>query len=115
MSEDIAISLKKVSKCFQRYAHPVDKLKEILLPGTSKTSQFWALRDINLELRKGQTVGIVGRNGSGKSTLLQIIAGTLTPTAGEVVVRGRVSALLAALIPSLRERKMCFSMPDCWD
>lgn len=94
MNEDIAISLKNVSKCFQRYAHPVDRLKEILLPGKSKTSQFWALRDINLEIKKGQTVGLVGRNGSGKSTLLQIIARTLTPTTGEVVVRGRVSALL---------------------
>ncbi len=94
MSEDIAISLKKVSKCFQRYAHPVDRLKEILLPGKSRTSQFWALQDIDLEIEKGQTVGIVGRNGSGKSTLLQIIAGTLTPTTGELVVRGRVSALL---------------------
>ncbi len=94
MSEDITISLKNVSKCFQRYAHPVDKLKEILLPGESRTSQFWALQDVNLEIEKGQTVGIVGRNGSGKSTLLQIIAGTLTPTTGEVVVRGRVSALL---------------------
>ncbi|MEO1427506.1 MAG: ABC transporter ATP-binding protein [Cyanobacteria bacterium J06633_8] len=94
MSEDIVISLKNVSKSFKRYAHPVDRLQEILLPGKSKTSQFWALRDINLELKKGQTVGIVGRNGSGKSTLLQIIAGTLTPTTGEIVVRGRVSALL---------------------
>lgn len=94
MSEDIAISLKNVSKCFQKYAHPVDRLKEILLPGKSRTSQFWALRDINLEIKKGQTVGIVGRNGSGKSTLLQIIVGTLTPTTGEVVIRGRVSALL---------------------
>ncbi|MBE9215521.1 ABC transporter ATP-binding protein [Plectonema cf. radiosum LEGE 06105] len=94
MSEDITICLKNVSKCFQRYAHPVDKLKEILLPGKSITSQFWALQEINLEIKKGQTVGIVGRNGSGKSTLLQIIAGTLTPTTGEVVVRGRVSALL---------------------
>lgn len=94
MSEDIAISLKNVSKCFQSYAHPVDRLKEILLPNKSKTSQFWALRDIDLEIEKGQTVGIVGRNGSGKSTLLQIIARTLTPTTGEVVVRGRVSALL---------------------
>ena len=94
MSEDIAISLKKVSKCFQRYAHPVDRLKEILLPGKSRISQFWALRDVDLEIKKGQTVGIVGRNGSGKSTLLQIIARTLTPTVGEVVVRGRVSALL---------------------
>lgn len=94
MNEDITISLKKVSKCFQRYAHPVDRLKEILLPGNSTTSQFWALQDVDLEIDKGQTVGIVGRNGSGKSTLLQIIAGTLTPTAGEVVVKGRVSALL---------------------
>ena len=93
MNEDIAISLKNVSKCFQRYAHPVDRLKEILLPGKSKTSQFWALQNVDLEIEKGQTVGIVGRNGSGKSTLLQIIAGTLTPTTGEVVVRGRVSAL----------------------
>ncbi|MCJ8281217.1 MAG: ABC transporter ATP-binding protein, partial [Rivularia sp. ALOHA_DT_140] len=94
MSEDTAIALKNVSKCFNRYARPVDRLKEILLPGRSSTSQFWALRDINLEIEKGQTVGIVGRNGSGKSTLLQIISGTLTPTTGEVVVRGRVSALL---------------------
>ena len=94
MSEDITISLKNVSKCFKRYARPVDRLKEILLPSTSRTSEFWALRDINLEIEKGQTVGLVGRNGSGKSTLLQMIARTLTPTTGEVVVRGRVSALL---------------------
>ncbi|MBV6623516.1 MAG: ABC transporter ATP-binding protein [Rivularia sp. (in: Bacteria)] len=94
MSEDIAIALRNVSKCFQRYARPFDRLQEILFPGKSKTSQFWALRDIDLEITKGQTVGIVGRNGCGKSTLLQIIAGTLTPTTGEVVVRGRVSALL---------------------
>jgi lipopolysaccharide transport system ATP-binding protein len=94
MGEEIAISLKNVSKCFQRYARPVDRLKEILLPGKNRADTFWALRDINLEIPKGQTVGIVGRNGSGKSTLLQIIAGTLTPTTGEVQVKGRVSALL---------------------
>ncbi|MBW4648124.1 MAG: ABC transporter ATP-binding protein [Kastovskya adunca ATA6-11-RM4] len=93
MSE-IAISLKNVSKCYKRYAHPVDRLKEILLPGKIRADEFWALRDINLEVPKGQTIGIVGRNGSGKSTLLQIIAGTLTPTTGEVKVKGRVSALL---------------------
>ncbi|NER53155.1 MAG: ABC transporter ATP-binding protein, partial [Symploca sp. SIO1A3] len=93
MSE-IAISLKNISKCFKRYSRPIERLKEMLLPGKSRAELFWALRDINLELRKGQTVGIVGQNGSGKSTLLQIIAGTLTPTTGEVVVNGRVSALL---------------------
>ncbi len=91
---EIAISLKNVSKCFKRYTHPVERLKEILLPGKSRADEFWALQDINLEVPKGQTLGIVGRNGSGKSTLLQIIAGTLTPTAGEVRVNGRVSALL---------------------
>lgn len=94
MGEEIAISLKHVSKVYKRYARPVDRLKEILLPGKSRADEFWALRDINLEIPKAQTVGIVGRNGSGKSTLLQIIAGTLTPTTGEVHVNGRVSALL---------------------
>jgi lipopolysaccharide transport system ATP-binding protein len=94
MGEEIAISLKNVSKCFKRYAHPADRLKELLLPGKSKSDDFWALQNINLEIPKGQTVGLVGRNGSGKSTILQVIAGTLTPTTGEVQVKGRVSALL---------------------
>ncbi|MBE9125269.1 ABC transporter ATP-binding protein [Coleofasciculus sp. LEGE 07081] len=93
MSE-IAISLKNVSKCFKRYTRPVDRLKELLLPGKSRADEFWALRDINLEVLKGHTLGIVGRNGSGKSTLLQIIVGTLTPTTGQVQLNGRVSALL---------------------
>ncbi|MBR8839832.1 MAG: ABC transporter ATP-binding protein [Stigonema ocellatum SAG 48.90 = DSM 106950] len=94
MGEEIAISLKNISKCYKRYARPVDRLKEILLPGKSHAQEFWALRDINLEVPKGETVGIIGQNGSGKSTLLQVIAGTLTPTTGEVQVNGRVSALL---------------------
>ncbi len=94
MSNEIAISLKNVSKCFNRYDRPVDRLKEILLPVKSKANEFWALRDISLEIPTGQTVGIVGQNGSGKSTLLQVIAGILTPTMGEVQVHGRVSALL---------------------
>jgi lipopolysaccharide transport system ATP-binding protein len=94
MGEEIAISLKNVSKCFKRYARPVDRLQELMLPGKSRADEFWALRDINLEIPKGETVGIIGRNGSGKSTMLQIIAGTLTPTTGSVKVKGRVSALL---------------------
>ncbi len=94
MSEDVVIALKGVSKSFRRYAHPIDRLKEALLPGKSRAEEFWALHDINLEVMRGETLGIIGQNGSGKSTLLQIIAGTLTPTGGEMQVRGRVSALL---------------------
>lgn len=90
----IAISLKNVSKCYKRYAQPIDRLKDQLLPGKSRADLFWALRDIDLEIYSGQTLGIIGKNGSGKSTLLQIITGTLTPTTGKVQVNGRVSALL---------------------
>lgn len=94
MNQELAISLKNVSKSFKRYDRPIDRLKELLLPGKSQATEFWALKDINLEVIKGETLGIVGRNGSGKSTLLQIIAGTLTPTTGEVGGNGRISALL---------------------
>lgn len=94
MGEELAISVNNVSKCYKRYGHPVDKLKEVLLPGKNYAQEFWALRDVSLDIRKGETLGIIGQNGSGKSTLLQIIAGTLTPTTGSVYVNGRVSALL---------------------
>ncbi len=94
MSEEIAISLQNVSKCFKRYNHPVDRLKELLLPQNTYAQEFWALRDISLEIPKGQSLGIVGRNGSGKSTLLQIVVSTLIPTSGEAKVNGRISALL---------------------
>lgn len=94
MADDITISLTNVSKVFKRYHHPADRLKELLLPGKQKTEEFWALQNINLDVARGETVGIIGRNGSGKSTLLQIIAGTLQPTMGNVSVKGRVAALL---------------------
>lgn len=93
MSE-VAITIQNVSKCFKRYRHPADRLKELLFPGQQRADEFWALRNINLEIPKGKTLGIVGANGSGKSTLLQIIVGTLAPTTGHVNVQGRISALL---------------------
>jgi lipopolysaccharide transport system ATP-binding protein len=91
---EVVIKLNNVSKCFKRYARPVDRLKEILLPGKTYAQEFWALRDVSFEVMRGETLGIIGRNGAGKSTLLQMICGTLTPTSGEVQVNGRVAALL---------------------
>jgi lipopolysaccharide transport system ATP-binding protein len=92
---EIAISVRGVSKMYRIYERPQDRLKQMLWRGRRRYGRdFWALRAISFEVRKGETVGIVGRNGSGKSTLLQIIAGTLMPTVGDVWVSGRVTALL---------------------
>ena len=103
MTQKIAVSVQNVSKCYQMYATPSDRLKQFVYPhiknilGRQQTKyfqEFWSLKDIAFELKRGETLGIIGRNGSGKSTLLQIICGTLTPTEGSVRTHGRVAALL---------------------
>lgn len=96
MSSDAAIRLSGVGKVFPIYAKPHHRLLEMLAPAGTRRfrSDFHALKSIDLEIRRGHTVGIVGRNGSGKSTLLQIICGTLAPTCGSVEVAGRLAALL---------------------
>lgn len=95
MSSDLAISVRGVSKAYQIYDKPTDRLKQMLFGSRRKYhEEFLALQDINFDVLKGETVGIVGRNGSGKSTLLQIICGTVTPTTGQVEKHGRISALL---------------------
>lgn len=93
MSSDLLIDARGLGKCYSIYERPHHRLLE-LLGGKPRAREFWALRGVDLSLRRGESVGIVGRNGSGKSTLLQIVCGTLTPTEGEVEVRGRVAALL---------------------
>jgi lipopolysaccharide transport system ATP-binding protein len=95
MSSEVSIKVERLSKCYQIYGKPRDRLLQMLMRGRRQYFQeFWALRDISFEVRRGETVGIIGRNGSGKSTLLQLICGTLTPTAGTAEVKGRVAALL---------------------
>jgi lipopolysaccharide transport system ATP-binding protein len=94
MSDEVAISLTGVSKCFKLYERPADRLKDLLLPTKARSRDFWALRELTTTIHPGQTVGLVGQNGSGKSTLLQLIVGTLTPTTGQVHTRGRIAALL---------------------
>lgn len=95
MMTDLAISVTNVSKSYPVYDSPRAKLYKALWPGYSKGyREIWALQDINFEVKKGDSMGIIGRNGSGKSTLLEIITKTLSPTTGEVYVDGRVAALL---------------------
>ncbi|MBU4609195.1 ABC transporter ATP-binding protein [Achromobacter sp. GG226] len=102
-SDDWVMRVGGLAKCYHIYEQPRDRLKQFVMPrlrrsvGLSAKSyfrEFWALRDVGFEVRRGEAVGIVGRNGSGKSTLLQLVCGTLNPTAGDVEVRGRVAALL---------------------
>lgn len=95
MSFDIAVKIEDVSKCYHIYDSPRDRLLQMFTRGRKKLfREFWALDKVSLEIRKGETVGIIGRNGSGKSTLLQIICGTLNPSEGTVQVNGRIAALL---------------------
>jgi lipopolysaccharide transport system ATP-binding protein len=95
MSRDVAIGATAVGKCYQMYEQPLDRLKQSFWRTRRRFyREFWALRGVTLEIRKGETVGIIGSNGSGKSTLLQVICGTLNPTEGELRIDGRIAALL---------------------
>jgi len=93
--DDCIISVKDISKKYRRYASVADGLKEVFHPFRKKYhKEFWALRDISFDVKRGETLGLLGPNGSGKSTLLQILCGILRPTHGELHVQGRISALL---------------------
>lgn len=95
MSSDAAITIANVSKRYEMYAQPRDRLLQFFSFGQRQFfKEFWALRDVSFSVAKGETIGILGRNGSGKSTLLQIIAGTLSPTSGQVQTSGVLAALL---------------------
>lgn len=112
MSSDPAISAKCLSKAYLIYSQPTDRLLQGVVPRLQRLvrpvtrcfgaelaektyfSRHWALQALDFDVARGETVGVIGRNGSGKSTLLQLICGTLTPTGGDVQVKGKVAALL---------------------
>jgi lipopolysaccharide transport system ATP-binding protein len=100
---EIAIHVNNLSKCYEIYDTPRDRLKQFIVPPVQRLvgrppaqyfREFWALKDVSFDIKKGETFGIIGRNGSGKSTLLQMICGTLTPTSGNIQTNGRIAALL---------------------
>ncbi|MBT9137351.1 MAG: Teichoic acids export ATP-binding protein TagH [Firmicutes bacterium] len=101
---DTAIRVQNLSKCYQIYDTPRDRLRQFFAPRLQGLAgqtprqyfrEFWALKDISFEVKKGETVGIIGRNGSGKSTLAQLICGTLQPTDGNMETK-RVQAEVTA-------------------
>ena len=104
MSSDFSIQVNNLGKCYHVYKKPRDRLKQFLIQGLNGIigvpigepyyREFWALKDVSFEVKRGETVGIVGRNGSGKSTLLRVLAGAYTPTSGHLDVEGKVASLL---------------------
>jgi lipopolysaccharide transport system ATP-binding protein len=88
------VLVQNVSKLYRLYRRPSDRLWELLPRVRPRHTDFWALREVSLQVEKGETLGIVGPNGSGKSTLLEIVSGILQPTSGRVLTRGRTAALL---------------------
>jgi len=105
MSSDnnIAIRVQNLGKCYQVYPAPSVRLKQAIAGRASRLlgreprkfgTEFWALRNVDFEIPKGEAFGVIGRNGSGKSTLLQLITGVLNPTEGSVETHGRIAALL---------------------
>lgn len=115
---DVAISVRNVSKMYRIYNRPQDRLKQMIWRGQREFGQqFWALQDVSVDVKKGDSLGILGANGSGKSTLLQIIAGTLAPTSGEIHINGRVAALLelgSGFNPEFTGRENVFLSGAIW-
>ena len=92
----VAITARQLSKAYRVYARPQDRLKQMLWRGGRRFyTEFWAVRGVDFEMFRGETIGVVGRNGSGKSTLLKMICGTLAMSSGELHVAGRVAPVLA--------------------
>ena len=95
MNDEIVVKVQGLGKKFKLYNSPQDRLREWLsFGGVVKHSDFWAIKDISLEVKRGECLGIIGENGAGKSTLLKILTGALWPTTGSMKMKGRVLSLL---------------------
>ena len=88
------IEIRNLCKKYKMYHRKKDRLLEIILPKYEKHSTFTAMEDFNLDLKKGEIIGILGKNGAGKSTLLKMITGVVVPTSGEIRMNGKISSLL---------------------
>jgi lipopolysaccharide transport system ATP-binding protein len=96
MSFEIAIECRGLGKAYQLYARRIDQLKQMLLGSIHRFYvEYWVLRDIDLQIRRGEAVGIIGRNGAGKTTLLRLLCGISQPTCGDLKVAGRIAPILA--------------------
>lgn len=94
MSSEVVISLRGIGKSFPKFEKPFHGLAHMIFPGRHARDEFHALREVSLDIRRGEAIGVIGKNGSGKSTLLQVIAGILQPSAGEMQITARIAALL---------------------
>ncbi len=95
MDNNIAIKVENITKIYHLYDQPQDRIKELFHPlRKDYHHDFYALNDVSFEVRKGETVGILGKNGAGKSTILKVITGVITPTSGSLEVNGKISSLL---------------------
>src|SRR6202035_4741264 len=94
LAMDTAIALQEVSKRYWKLEEQAILLRSIIPLWRPSRSELWALHDLDLEIERGETVGILGRNGAGKTTLLRLLAGVTQPTKGQVLIRGRVAPLI---------------------
>ncbi len=96
MSSDLMIRAVGVGKAYQFFPHYSDRFKQMIFGSFKKYyTDYWVLRDISFDVKRGESIGIIGRNGAGKSTLLQIVCGITSPTYGEVEVHGRIAPVLS--------------------
>lgn len=94
VEKETAIEIKKLTKEYKMYPTKKDRLIEAVFPGVQRHGTFRALDNLNLEVKKGEILGILGKNGAGKSTLLKMVTGVVTPTSGEIITKGKISSLL---------------------